>query len=858
MKKRRPLILRLLPWLIVLAAIAALVIFVFVPIYSQKDASFGEDPIIYSYEGKTDPIVLENGNLSFEMDAETTQFKVTDQKTGKTWYSNPPRRDSDPIAVGNNKDLLSSTLNITYTVSGGEIELNNYTYSMINRNYQITQPDPLSVRVDYSIGKIEKTYIIPQAMTVERFEAFTGGMSKKNKKQVTGNYSLYEPEKLDKKENKEEIIARYPSVTEQALYILKSDTSSTNKGKLEGLFADAGYTMEDYEKDMELVAELLTNNGPVFNASVIYRLDGSELVVEVPYDSLRCEGSYPISYVSVLPYFGAGGTDEEGYMLLPEGGGALINYNNGKISQSAYYANLYGWDYATERTEVISETRNAFPVFGVGQPDGSFLCVIEGASAYGGISADIAGRFNSYNAVSAKYNVIHYDRFNVSARTAELLYMYETAIPDATAVQRYFFVPGDNYVDMANIYGAYLKRNPEMKNASASEDMPVSLELVGAINKIEPKLGIPVDSVVPVTTFDQATEIVDELQAIGIKDLNIRMTGWANGGVRQKVLTGIHVVGQLGGENGMKRLIADAKDKNVNLYFDGISCFAYDSGLLEGFLPFSNAARFTTREQVILYNYDIVTYQQSDWQDAYYLVRPDFAQKCAGNLIGGLSDRGAEGVAFRDIGNLLSADYYNQHTVTREKVKEMNVETLRDAVSKNLKVVIKEGNDYAVPYADMITDMNLTGNAYAIIDRRIPFYQVALHGIKDYTGEAINLSGDYQTALLECAEYGAGLNFTFMKADTSILRDTMYSSYRSASYDRWKTQVIEMICRYQEEMRGLNRQTIVDHDQLSEQVSVTTYEDGTKVYVNYSAENFATAGKTIPARNYLVERGSRN
>ena len=36
MKKKKSLILRLLPWLIVLAAIAALVIFVFVPIYSQK------------------------------------------------------------------------------------------------------------------------------------------------------------------------------------------------------------------------------------------------------------------------------------------------------------------------------------------------------------------------------------------------------------------------------------------------------------------------------------------------------------------------------------------------------------------------------------------------------------------------------------------------------------------------------------------------------------------------------------------------------------------------------------------------------------------------------------------------------
>ena len=257
-----------------------------------------------------------------------------------------------------------------------------------------------------------------------------------------------------------------------------------------------------------------------------------------------------------------------------------------------------------------------------------------------------------------------------------------------------------------------------------------------------------------------------------------------------------------------------------------------------------------------LYAYDIVTYQQSKRMDAYYLTRPDYAQKNASNLIAALKNRNAAGVAFRDIGNLLSADYYNRATVTREQVKAMNVETLKEAVAAGLKVSIKEGNDYAIPYADLITNMNLTGNAYAIIDQRIPFYQIALHGLKNYTGEAINLSGDYKTALLECAEYGAGLNFTFMKADTMVLQDTAYSCYLAAGYDRWKDQAIPMITRFQTEMAGLNRQTITDHAHLSEEVTVTTYQDGTKVYVNYSNNDFDADGLTVPARDYLVERGN--
>ena len=158
--------------------------------------------------------------------------------------------------------------------------------------------------------------------------------------------------------------------------------------------------------------------------------------------------------------------------------------------------------------------------------------------------------------------------------------------------------------------------------------------------------------------------------------------------------------------------------------------------------------------------------------------------------------------------------------------------------------------------ADFLTDVPYDDFGYQITTASVPFYQIALHGAKDYTGESINLSGDYQTLLLECAEYGAGLNFTFMKADTSVLQDSAYSCYSAGAYDRWKNEALEMITRYQTEMSGLNSQRITGHEQLSGEVSVTTYEDGTRVYVNYGDTAFTKGGTTIPARDYLVERGN--
>ena len=161
MRKKRSIVWRILPWVILLAALAALVLFVFVPIYSQKEDTFGEPPVVFSSEDLSGTLNMENDFLLFEMDKGTTQFTVTDKKTGKTWYSNPTDRDSDPVAIGANKEALSSTLNVTYTFSGGEIEFNNYTYSIQNQTYQTAQAEDGPIRLDYAIGKIEKTYLIP-------------------------------------------------------------------------------------------------------------------------------------------------------------------------------------------------------------------------------------------------------------------------------------------------------------------------------------------------------------------------------------------------------------------------------------------------------------------------------------------------------------------------------------------------------------------------------------------------------------------------------------------------------------------------------------------------------------------------
>ena len=104
------------------------------------------------------------------------------------------------------------------------------------------------------------------------------------------------------------------------------------------------------------------------------------------------------------------------------------------------------------------------------------------------------------------------------------------------------------------------------------------------------------------------------------------------------------------------------------------------------------------------------------------------------------------------------------------------------------------------------------------------------------------------------AEYGAGLSFTVMKESSFALQKTLYTEYYGSDYDAWRDRMVEYYTRYNSELGHVFNQEMVDHQNISGTLSVTTYADGTKVYVNYDFEDATADGQTIPARDYLVVR----
>ena len=65
MRNKKSLIIRLIVWVLALAAVTALVLFVFVPIYSVRENTVSEPPEVLMYEGDGSAVKMENEHLLF-------------------------------------------------------------------------------------------------------------------------------------------------------------------------------------------------------------------------------------------------------------------------------------------------------------------------------------------------------------------------------------------------------------------------------------------------------------------------------------------------------------------------------------------------------------------------------------------------------------------------------------------------------------------------------------------------------------------------------------------------------------------------------------------------------------------------
>lgn len=809
--------------------------------------------------GKT--YTVSNESLELVLNGDTTSFSLKNKKTGETWYSNPSDLASHP-AEGKNKNLLQSTLLIQYSnKTDTKVDIENYSKSIKNGNYTIEEVEG-GLKVNYTVGDINKIYKYPTAATESRMKEFLDKMDTMTQKSVKRNYEYYNYSEMKESddENLDEALALFPDLEKEPVYLIRDDISDAYAETVEKAFADVGYTDEDYVKDEEAFDIKREDEKPVFNVSVYYLLDGDDFVVKVPMKEIQYRSTYPIVEITLLPYMGCGSTDDNGFILVPDGTGGEIRFNNGKTGQQTYTSDVYGWDYGVSRKMVVDETKSDYPLFAIARNGKSMLCTSEEGSSYAIVRADVSGKGDDYNYGRFAYNLIHGETMDITTKSDTTVRVFEDGLPDENITQRYMFSSSTDYAELASVYRNYLlERYPNLKKKENSE-LSMTVEMLGAVDNIEHILGYPVTKPQALTTYEEAKTMLNSLLDAGVtpSSLNAKYIGWFNGGVKQTTSKKIKLVKRLGSKSDLKDLTSFATSKGIDLFMDGSFNYVYSDKFFDGFSQNRDAAKYTSREIAEIYKIWPITFlPHEDSDDAYYLTKPAYAKASLENFVETITDYGTKNVSLQDYGSKLAGDYNPKNRVSRESNMNMQVNSMNSLQSKGSKLMISEGNQYAVPYADVVTNINLSNKKVNLIDETIPFYTMVLHGIVDYTGDAVNLAEDHTTNILKSAETGASLYYVFMHQPTSVLQKGFYTQYYACNFDDWKEETVELYNRFNKEMGDVYNQYIVKHEKLANGVYLTQYEKGKKVIVNYNYNDYNYNGTKIPKRDFITQGGGQ-
>ena len=215
------------------------------------------------------------------------------------------------------------------------------------------------------------------------------------------------------------------------------------------------------------------------------------------------------------------------------------------------------------------------------------------------------------------------------------------------------------------------------------------------------------------------------------------------------------------------------------------------------------------------------------------------------------------GFYLTDLGNKWSGNYRVNRQVYGGDAILYQQQAL-EMLSQNNKIKIEAPCDYAFKYVDVATGVPVTSSMYTIYDQTIPFYQLVISGLFDYTTEHINGMSNRSSAwyLAKILETGSNVSYMLSAEDPAILLETDYTQYYQAYYNNWKDTIINFnnvidgigihncYLTKHENVNGLSRVTYTNKTNPAQEiVLVINVSDAAKNYNN----------RIIPAYGYIVE-----
>ncbi len=813
------------------------------PTKAQIDADGYDTTLASGFEK-----VLEDEKSALHFNSKTAEVALEDKQTGQIWYSNPQDRDLETMVDGTTRLRIGAQLTVTYYDQKGAYGLmDSYNDSIAydGMTYEVAGSELL---VTYKLGKTTVTLSdVPQQISKSRMEQFAAALSEDDREDLLKNYRLVSiAGKEDDKEYVENLVKKYPNVVNEDTYYLAKDSSRILK-KVKAYMDQCGYTYDDLDYDNTVnQVETEETSRAHFKMTLSYHLDDGALVAALKGDSLEYDEKIPPNEIRILEYFGAGGQAEQGYMLVPDGSGTLIYYNNGKTSETVFSMRLYGADTVSDtESAYVADRKASLPAFGIKNGKAALLITVDRGAELCTLNARVAGMTNSYNTVYVSAITTAVDFMEIS--DSRQIY-FEEAPYRGDLVLRYqpLAEANNDYMGMARTYRARLL-DQGILTQTAEEGYAVAADIIGAVPTTDIVAGLPIETMEAMTTFAQTQEIAEELDDLA-DEVWLRLEGWQKGGIRQSAQTSLRAESSLGGKSGLSELIEAAQTNGWVLMPE---VFLSTDLAGESLTIRQYAARDLCRDVAVRYDYDYVSrYRRYNGHAIIQLTAARF-QKQTKRYAQDAAKIGLLQTAVADIGTDLWSDFTRKNPMNRVAMAEAQAQAL-SVLAEQAEISLRNPNYYALAYAKRIYDMPCSDSAFRLTDESVPFYQAVIRGSIAYVSEPINYQDDVRMAYLQAVEFGAGLQYTLTYETTALLKETDYSWINRGRYADWRETIALQCEKAREVLSPLAGQAMTDHERIAFNVYKTTYESGNAVVVNYSDAEVSVDGVAVPAMDFVL------